>query len=76
MPHLIFVHGAGVRDAAWWWSKMTEPLAEHGIASSRAATELWRGGEALVIYTTTLPPAARRSGQSTVGCLCGTHMAA
>ena len=33
MPTLIFVHGACVRDAAWWWSKMTEPLAEHGIAT-------------------------------------------
>jgi pimeloyl-ACP methyl ester carboxylesterase len=34
MPTLIFVHGACVRDAAWWWSKMTEPLAERGIASA------------------------------------------
>ncbi len=31
MPTLIFVHGACVRDAAWWWNKMTEPLAEHGV---------------------------------------------
>jgi pimeloyl-ACP methyl ester carboxylesterase len=30
---LIFVHGACVRDAPWWWSRMTEPLAKHGIAS-------------------------------------------
>jgi pimeloyl-ACP methyl ester carboxylesterase len=34
MPTLIFVHGACVRDAAWWWSKMTEPLAERGIATA------------------------------------------
>jgi pimeloyl-ACP methyl ester carboxylesterase len=34
MPTLIFVHGACVRDAAWWWSKMTEPLAAHGIATA------------------------------------------
>jgi len=34
MPTLIFVHGACVRDAAWWWSKMTEPLAKRGIASA------------------------------------------
>jgi hypothetical protein len=34
MPTLIFVHGACVRDAAWWWSKMTEPLADHGIATA------------------------------------------
>ena len=33
MATLIFVHGACVRDAAWWWSPMTEPLAERGIAS-------------------------------------------
>jgi pimeloyl-ACP methyl ester carboxylesterase len=34
LPTLIFVHGACVRDAPWWWSRMTEPLARHGIASS------------------------------------------
>jgi pimeloyl-ACP methyl ester carboxylesterase len=34
MPTLIFVHGACVRDAAWWWSKMTRPLAERGIATA------------------------------------------
>jgi pimeloyl-ACP methyl ester carboxylesterase len=33
VPTLIFVHGACVRDAAWWWSRMLEPLAAHGIAS-------------------------------------------
>jgi pimeloyl-ACP methyl ester carboxylesterase len=30
---LIFVHGACVRDAAWWWGRMIAPLAGHGIAS-------------------------------------------
>jgi pimeloyl-ACP methyl ester carboxylesterase len=34
MPTLIFVHGACVRDAPWWWSKMTKPLADHGIATT------------------------------------------
>jgi pimeloyl-ACP methyl ester carboxylesterase len=33
MPALIFVHGACVRDAAWWWNKMTEPLAKRGITT-------------------------------------------
>ena len=33
MPSLIFVHGACVRDAAWWWSLMVKPLAGHGITS-------------------------------------------
>lgn len=33
MPTLIFVHGACVRDAAWWWNRMTEPLAERGITT-------------------------------------------
>jgi len=33
MPTLIFVHGACVRDAAWWWSQMTRPLANLGLAS-------------------------------------------
>jgi pimeloyl-ACP methyl ester carboxylesterase len=30
---LIFVHGACVRDAPWWWSRITAPLAGRGIAS-------------------------------------------
>jgi pimeloyl-ACP methyl ester carboxylesterase len=33
MTTLIFVHGACVRDAKWWWSQMTQPLADHGITS-------------------------------------------
>jgi len=33
MPTLIFVHGACVSDAAWWWTKMTKPLTERGIRS-------------------------------------------
>ena len=37
MPTLIFVHGACVRDAAWWWSQMTAPLAEYGIPSVAVA---------------------------------------
>lgn len=30
---LIFVHGACVRDAQWWWAEMIGPLADRGIAS-------------------------------------------
>lgn len=30
---VVFVHGACVRDADWWWSRMTGPLAERGVAS-------------------------------------------
>lgn len=37
MPTLIFVHGACVRDAAWWWSRMTEPLGERGVATMAVA---------------------------------------
>jgi pimeloyl-ACP methyl ester carboxylesterase len=33
MPTLIFVHGACVRDAAWWWAAMSQPLAGHGITT-------------------------------------------
>ncbi len=33
VPTLIFVHGACVRDAAWWWSFMTKPLADRGITT-------------------------------------------
>jgi pimeloyl-ACP methyl ester carboxylesterase len=31
MPTLIFVHGACVRDGAWWWAPMSEPLMKRGI---------------------------------------------
>jgi len=34
---LIFVHGACVRDAAWWWSAMVEPLANRGIETATVA---------------------------------------
>lgn len=44
MPKLIFVHGACVRDAGWWWSRMAEPLAERGITT--AAVPLPSCGEA------------------------------
>ena len=30
---LIFVHGACVRDAAWWWNSMEMRLADRGIAT-------------------------------------------
>jgi len=44
MTTLVFVHGACVRDAAWWWSKMTEPLAARGITT--VAVSLPSCGEA------------------------------
>jgi pimeloyl-ACP methyl ester carboxylesterase len=31
MPTLIFVHGACVRDADWWWGRMVDPLAARGV---------------------------------------------
>jgi pimeloyl-ACP methyl ester carboxylesterase len=37
MLTLIFVHGACVRDAAWWWDSINEPLADCGIASVAVA---------------------------------------
>jgi pimeloyl-ACP methyl ester carboxylesterase len=36
-PTLIFVHGACVRDASWWWSRMVDPLAALGIATVAVA---------------------------------------
>jgi pimeloyl-ACP methyl ester carboxylesterase len=44
MPTLIFVHGACVRDADWWWGTMIAPLAAHGIAT--VAVRLPSCGEA------------------------------
>ena len=37
MPTLIFVHGACVRDPAWWWARMMGPLSEHGIETTAVA---------------------------------------
>jgi pimeloyl-ACP methyl ester carboxylesterase len=34
---LVFVHGACVRDARWWWSQMTQPLSDLGIATLAVA---------------------------------------
>jgi len=33
LPTLLFVHGALVRDADWWWEPMRAPLAALGIDS-------------------------------------------
>ena len=33
LANVDLVHRACVRDAPWWWSQMTEPLAGRGIAS-------------------------------------------
>jgi pimeloyl-ACP methyl ester carboxylesterase len=37
VPKLIFVHGACVCDAQWWWSKMVAPLGDLGIATAAVA---------------------------------------
>jgi pimeloyl-ACP methyl ester carboxylesterase len=37
MTTLVFVHGACVRDADWWWSRMTQPLADVGVATVAVA---------------------------------------
>lgn len=52
MPTLIFVHGACVRDAAWWWDKMTEPLTERGITRGLkpAERETYSNGVRKVLY--------------------------
>jgi pimeloyl-ACP methyl ester carboxylesterase len=34
---VIFVHGACVRDGAWWWHRTGELLAEQGVASEAPA---------------------------------------
>jgi pimeloyl-ACP methyl ester carboxylesterase len=38
MATVVFVQGACVRDQAWWWSRMVQPLAERGLRT--AAVEL------------------------------------
>jgi pimeloyl-ACP methyl ester carboxylesterase len=34
---VVFVHGACVRDGAWWWHRTAELLAEQGVASEAPA---------------------------------------
>ena len=34
---VVFVHGACVRDGAWWWHPVGDLLAERGVASAAAA---------------------------------------
>jgi hypothetical protein len=33
---VLFVHGAFVRDGAWWWQPTADVLARHGLRSSAA----------------------------------------
>jgi pimeloyl-ACP methyl ester carboxylesterase len=33
LMRVVFVHGACVRDGAWWWHRTAELLAERGVAS-------------------------------------------
>lgn len=34
---VVFVHGACVRDGAWWWHRTADLLAEQGVASTAPA---------------------------------------
>jgi pimeloyl-ACP methyl ester carboxylesterase len=36
MTEIVFVHGALVRDGAWWWNPVAELLREHAGVHSRA----------------------------------------
>jgi pimeloyl-ACP methyl ester carboxylesterase len=73
MTTLIFVHGACVRDHVWWWQKMTEPLAAHGIATVTVALSSCgeTGGELGDLYADA--DACRQVVESTQGpiVLCG-----
>src|SRR4051795_6784316 len=37
MMRVVFVHGACVKDGAWWWHRTAELLAERGVASETPA---------------------------------------
>jgi pimeloyl-ACP methyl ester carboxylesterase len=37
MMRIVFVHGACVKDGAWWWHRTGELLAERGLASEAPA---------------------------------------
>ncbi|GAA3394577.1 alpha/beta fold hydrolase [Cryptosporangium minutisporangium] len=40
---LVYVHGACVRDADWWWHRMVAPLAAVGVRSRAVALPSCRG---------------------------------
>jgi pimeloyl-ACP methyl ester carboxylesterase len=44
-PTLLFVHGACVRDADWWWSAMLAPLTSLGIPTRAVALPSCGEGE-------------------------------
>ena len=46
LPTLLFVHGACVRDADWWWSAMVAPLAALGIRTRAVGLPSCGEGEA------------------------------
>src|SRR3954454_20149047 len=37
MMRVVFVHGACVKDGAWWWHRAAALLAERGVASEAPA---------------------------------------
>src|SRR3954452_3187810 len=37
MVRVVFVHGACVKDGAWWWHRTGELLAERGVATEAPA---------------------------------------
>ena len=53
---LLFVHGACVRGADWWWSHMTQSLAKLGVPT--VAVALPSCGETVATPTATLHGAA------------------
>ncbi|SHN44626.1 alpha/beta fold hydrolase [Cryptosporangium aurantiacum] len=40
---LVYVHGACVRDASWWWNRMVGPIAAAGVRSRAVALPSCRG---------------------------------
>jgi hypothetical protein len=48
---VLFVHGALVCDAAWWWSRMAEPLEQRGLDTAAVELPICEGNQANGLYT-------------------------
>ena len=66
MATVVFVQGACVRDQAWWWGRMTQPLAHRGLADRRGrAAHLQRRRTRR--SPTTSPPRPAHRGRGAAG---------
>jgi pimeloyl-ACP methyl ester carboxylesterase len=60
---VLFVHGALVRDADWWWHRMPGPLAGHGLRTAAVELPSCVGRGDLAADATAVAAAVRAAGE-------------